>query len=108
MARFESLIDAYLSNGDAEESGIPSVKYFADKVALSPNYFGDLVKRETGVTAQDFIQRKVLDHAKARLLQGDDNVSQVAYSLGFQYPQHFIRFFKRKVGVTPREFINLN
>lgn len=108
IARFESLIDAYLTNGDAEEKGIPSVKYFADKVALSPNYFGDLVKRETGMTAQDYIQRKVLDQAKVRLLQGDDNVSQVAYSLGFQYPQHFIRFFKRKVGVTPREFINLN
>ena len=108
IAKFENLLDSYLSDGKGAEDGIPSVKYFADKVALSPNYFGDLVKRETGVTAQDYIHEKVLNQAKMRLLSGDKNVSQVAYSLGFQYPQHFIRFFKRKAGVTPKEFINMN
>lgn len=108
MAKFESLLDKYLSDDAAESNGIPSVKYFADKVALSPSYFGDLVKRETGATAQDYIHSKILAQAKEMLVQGDRNVSQVAYSLGFQYPQHFIRFFKRKEGVTPKEFINLN
>ena len=108
IAKFENLLDSYLSDGKGAEDGIPSVKYFADKVALSPNYFGDLVKRETGVTAQDYIHEKVLNQDKMRLLSGDKNVSQVAYSLGFQYPQHFIRFFKRKAGVTPKEFINMN
>lgn len=108
MAKFESLLDRYLSEDAAESNGIPSVKYFADKVSLSPSYFGDLVKRETGATAQDYIHSKILAQAKEMLVQGDRNVSQVAYSLGFQYPQHFIRFFKRKEGVTPKEFINLN
>ena len=72
------------------------------------HHFGDLVKRESGVTAQDYIQNKLLGRAKALLLHEGSNVSQTAYSLGFQYPQHFIRFFKRKTGITPREFINAN
>ena len=108
IVRFEHLLDEYFQGQVALTEGLPSVKYFADKACLSPNYFGDLVKRETGVTAQDYIHEKVLNQAKMRLLSGDKNVSQVAYSLGFQYPQHFIRFFKRKAGVTPKEFINMN
>ena len=108
IAKFDNLLESYLSDGKSADKGIPSVKYFADKVALSPNYFGDLVKRETGVTAQDYIHEKVLNQAKMRLLHGEGNVSQVAYSLGFQYPQHFIRFFKRRMGMTPKGFVNMN
>lgn len=108
MMKFDKLLDEYVNDPEQVSGGLPSVKFFADKMALSANYFGDLVKRESGITAQDYIQDKLLGKAKALLMSGNSNVSQTAYSLGFQYPQHFIRFFKRRTGVTPREFLNLN
>lgn len=104
MSRFEQLLDNYLDNGTGKEEGIPTVKYFADKACLSPNYFGDLVKAETGKTAQEYIQLKMIHIAKSQLLDPMMNTKQVAEHLGFQYPQHFIRFFKKHVGVTPREY----
>lgn len=104
LARFEALVDDYLLNGLAESRGIPSVKYFADKICLSPNYFGDLVKNETGKSALEYIQLKMLAKAKNDLLNPSLNTKQISASLGFQYPQHFIRFFKRQTGMTPREF----
>lgn len=104
LSRFEQLLDDYLQGDAADSEGIPNVKYFADKVCLSPNYFGDLVKKETGKTAQEYIQMKMINLAKERLMGGMGNISEIAYSLGFQYPQHFIRFFKREVGCTPKEF----
>lgn len=108
LAHFEQLLDDYLYGGQAGREGLPNVKYFADKVCLSPNYFGDLVKRQTGKTAQEYIQLKMIALAKERLLDGISNVSQIAYGLGFQYPQHFIRFFKREVGCTPKEWRTQN
>lgn len=108
MARFDELLHEYIDDPRQCSNGIPNVKYFAGQMALSPNYFGDLVKRESGVTAQDYIQNALLGRAKMLLLSGDGNVSQTAYALGFQYPQHFIRFFKRKTGVTPKEFFSNN
>ena len=104
IAKFEKLVDEYIASGKAETEGLPTVKYFADKVCLSSGYFGDLVKRETGRTAQEYIQRKIIDLSKHRLLGSSQSVGEVAYSLGFQYPQHFIRLFKREVGCTPGEF----
>lgn len=104
LGRFERLIDEYLDSGLAEKNGVPSVQYFADKVCLSPNYFGDLVKRETGKSAKEYIQLKMLDVAKEELLHPEKSITQVAYRLGFQYPQHFVRFFKRQEGCTPKEF----
>lgn len=108
MTKFDDLLHEYLHDISACANGLPNVKYFADRLALSPNYFGDIVKRETGMTAQDYIQNGLLSRAKILLLEQDSNVSQTAYHLGFQYPQHFIRFFKRKTGITPKEFINMN
>ncbi len=104
LAKFEKLIDEYLDAGLAATNGIPSVKYFADKICLSPNYFGDLVKKETGKSAKEYIQLKMLSVAKENLLNPDKTITQVAYALGFQYPQHFIRFFKRYEGVTPSQY----
>ena len=104
LARFEQMLDEYLHDNVAYECGIPNVKYFAGKLCLSPNYFGDLLKRETGKTAQEYIQSRMISLAKERLLDGTYNINEVAYSLGFQYPQHFIRFFKKKTGCTPKEF----
>lgn len=108
LSRFEQLLDEYINSETIEEKGLPNVKYFADKVCLSANYFGDLVKRETGKTAQEFIQLKLINKAKEKLMDYDVNISQIAYSMGFQYPQHFVRFFKRQVGCTPKEFRSQN
>ncbi len=104
MTRFEALIDEYLDSGLGATEGIPTVKYFADKICLSPNYFGDLVKSETGKTAQEYIQLKMINMAKSALLDPEMNTKQIASRLGFQYPQHFNRFFKKQTGMTPREY----
>lgn len=104
LSKFESLLDDYIYSGKATTEGVPTVKYFADKICLSANYFGDMVKQITGKTAQEYIQLKMLAAAKERLLDPNCNVKQIAESLGFQYPQHFVRFFKRLAGCTPKEF----
>ena len=104
LARFERLLDDYLTGGAAAREGLPSVRYFASKICLSGAYFGDLVKKETGKSAQEYIQLKMIDAAKEGLLDPNKTIGQVAYELGFQYPQHFVRFFKRHVGYTPREY----
>lgn len=106
LVRFERLLDDYWDSGMAKQHGLPTVKYFADKICLSPNYFGDLVKSETGKTAQEYIQLKIADVAKSALLDSNLSTKQVADMLGFQYPQHFLRFFKKQVGCTPKEFMN--
>lgn len=104
LARFEQLLDDYWDSGMAKLHGLPTVKYFADKICLSPNYFGDLVKSETGKTAQEYIQLKIVEMAKNAMLTPDLNTKQIADMLGFQQPQHFLRFFKREVGCTPKEY----
>lgn len=81
------------------------IVYFAEKVFLSPGYFGDLIKKETGLTAQRYIQNKVIDLSKQYVMDKELTINQVAYKLGFQYPQHF-RLFKQQVGVTPTEYRN--
>jgi len=88
--------------------GLPSVAYFARELNLSASYFGDLIKKETGKTAQEYVQWKVIDVAKERIFDDSKSVSQIAYDLGFKYPQHFIRLFKQRVGSTPSEYRNLN
>jgi AraC-like DNA-binding protein len=75
---------------------------------LSPNYFGDLVKKETGSSPQEHIQARMIDMAKERIFDTEKSISEVAYELGFRYPQHFTRLFKQKVGVSPNEYRNLN
>ena len=104
LTRFENLLDEYFENTLAEQDGLPTVKYFADKLCLSSNYFGDMFKKETGKSPQEYIQEKVIELAKDRISGTADTVSQIAYSLGFQYPQHFCRLFKKRVGYTPSEY----
>ena len=104
LTRFENLLDEYFENTLAEQDGLPTVKYFADKLCLSSNYFGDMFKKETGKSPQEYIQEKVIELAKERISDTADTVSQIAYSLGFQYPQHFCRLFKKRVGYTPSEY----
>jgi len=82
------------------------VKYCAGELCLSSNYFSDLIKRETGKTAWEYIQHKIISLARERLLMPSHSISEVAYGLGFQYPQHFTRVFKRATGMTPNEYRN--
>ena len=104
LTRFENLLDEYFESTLAEQDGLPTVKYFADKLCLSSNYFGDMFKKETGKSPQEYIQEKEIELAKDRISGTADTVSQIAYSLGFQYPQHFCRLFKKRVGYTPSEY----
>lgn len=104
IAKFEKLVDEYIASGKTETEGLPTVKYFADKVFLSPNYFGDMVKAETGKTAQEYIAVRLFSYAKRQLASPELSVKEVAASLGFLYPQHFVRFFKKHSGMTPSEY----
>lgn len=104
LSKFEELLDAYFEGNNAAKNGLPTVKYFAENVFLSPNYFGDLVKKETGRTPQEYIQEKVIEMAKQRISDSEDTVSEISYNLGFRYPQHFCRLFKKRVGMTPQQY----
>lgn len=107
ITKFESFLEEWYKNDSMRQSGLPSVKYFADKVFLSPNYFGDLVKKETGMTAQEHIQMKMLNVAKDFIVNTKLSISQIAFELGFQYSQHFNRVFKKATGYTPLEYRRL-
>lgn len=104
LAKFEAELNNYFDSGQAAADGIPSVRYFAERCFLSPNYFGDLVKKETGRTPQEHIQTKIVELAKDELLGSSRTINEISYSLGFQYSQHFNRYFKREVGITPSEY----
>lgn len=105
VANFEKEL-AKLYSGDASLAEIPRVSYFAEKANLSPGYFGDLIKRETGSTPQEIISLRIIAEAKRRLAATDNDISVIAYDLGFQYPQHFTRLFKRVAGKSPSAFRN--
>ena len=107
LTRFEALLDDYFQSGKSHANGLPTVRYFADKVFLSPNYFGDLVKKETGKNPQEYIQSKIIDTAKDMLADTEKTVNQIADELGFQYSQHFNRMFKKVAGYTPGEYRKL-
>ena len=104
LTRFERELNRYFADDMARRGGLPTVKYFAERCFLSPNYFGDLVKKETGRSPQELIQSKIIDMAKDELMGTDKPISEIAYTLGFQYSQHFNRYFKRGVGKTPSEY----
>ncbi|WP_315853186.1 helix-turn-helix domain-containing protein [Mucilaginibacter robiniae] len=108
LERFEYLLNGYFASDKPQNEGLPSVAYCAEALHLSPNYFGDLVKKETGRSTQEYIQLKVIDVAKERVFDMNKSVSEIAYELGFKYPQHFTRLFKQRVGYTPQEYRLLN
>jgi len=108
LEKFEQVLNAYFESEKPQLVGLPSVAYCAEALHLSPNYFGDLVKKETGKTASEYIQLKLIDIAKEKIFNPNKTVSQVAYELGFKYPQHFARLFKQKVGKSPLEYRSLN
>ncbi|MGN7203166.1 helix-turn-helix domain-containing protein [Pedobacter sp. SAFR-022] len=108
LENFEELLNGYFKSEKPYTIGLPSVAYCAEQLHFSANYFGDLIKKETGKTAQEFIQEKIIDVAKDKIFERDRSVSEIAYELGFRYPQHFIRLFKKRVGHTPNEYRILN
>jgi len=104
LEKFEERLNGYFSSAKPQEIGLPSVAYFAEELHLSPNYFGDLIKKETGKTAKEYIQVKIIDIAKNKTFDTDKTVNEIAYELGFKYPQHFTRLFKNVTGLTPNEY----
>lgn len=101
---FKQLLNHYFKCDNLIETGIPSVAYFADKLNISANYFGDLIKKEAGKSAQEYIKDKIIDEAKNKIYDRSKSINEIAYELGFKYPQHFSRFFKRYAGLSPNEF----
>ncbi|WP_431241427.1 helix-turn-helix domain-containing protein [Flavobacterium sp. P21] len=108
VAKVENLIKEYFAKSDLKKNGLPTVKDLADALHLSPNYLTDLLKKETGMNAQDHIHYFLMEEAKSILMNTDSSVAEIAYSLGFEYPQYFSKLFKTKTGKTPKEYRNLN
>lgn len=108
LSRFENLVTEYFNTINLADKGLPSVEYFANQLSLSANYLSDLLKRETGKTTKEYLHIQIIEAAKNRLLNSGDTVNQIAYSLGFEYPQYFNRLFKLKTGMTPLEYRQLN
>lgn len=105
LQRFEDYLEDYYRSGKAKEYGVPSVANCADRLNLSTNYLGDLIRKEAGKSAQDYIQNKVIGIAKERILSDiHKSIAEISYELGFNYPQHFSRLFKNKIGMTPNEY----
>lgn len=98
------MLQRYYTENRQEENGIPSVRYCAENLFLSPNYFGDLVRARTGESASAYIRRFLMDRAKALLMVGH-TVSETAEAIGFDYPQHFTRVFKKHFGAAPSSYI---
>ncbi len=108
LEKFEALLNQYFTSSQPQTEGLPTVAWCASALHLSPNYFGDLIKKETGKSAQEYIHAKLLDVAKQRIFNRDKSISEVAYELGFKYPQHFNRLFKQRTGLTPNDYRMLN
>ena len=108
VSQVKALLKDYFVNENLHEKGLPTVKYLAEQAHLSPNYLSDLLKKETGMNTQDHIHYFLIEEAKNILLNSDGSISEIAYALGFEYPQYFSKLFKQKTGTTPQEFRNLN
>ena len=104
LEQFNHNLIQYFESGQFEEKGVPSIEDLANKMSVSKRYLSDTLKKETGNTATTHIQLFLIDEAKDILLRPNKSVSEVAYELGFEYPQYFSRLFKKKVGVSPSEF----
>ncbi len=106
LTRFEQLLDGYFSSDLPIRQGTPTVAWCASELHLSPNYFGDLVKKETGKSAQEYILQRIMEQAKDLLIQSEKSIKEIAFSLGYQYPQYFSRAFKKATGLTPNNYRN--
>ena len=108
VSDFEAKLKAYFNSDTVETVGLPTAHYFSEQLGMSANYLGDLLKKETGKSTKEHIDSYIVRKAKNILLNSNQSVSEIAYSLGFAYPQSFTRMFKKKTGVSPNEFRNVN
>ena len=104
VTRFENLLSDYFDSEKSADAGLPTVKYCGEQLNMSPYYLSDLLKKETGKSTQQHIQDAIIDRAKTQLLATNEQVSQIAYGLGFEYPQHFSKMFKAQTGMSPAEY----
>ncbi len=108
IAQIENILIQYFSDDKLNEQGLPTVKHLAEMVHLSPSYLSDLLKKETGKNAQEHIHFHLIEEAKNLLLNSEKNINEIAYVLGFEYPQYFNKLFKKRTGKTPMEYRNVN
>lgn len=108
ISDFESHLKSYFESEEIHALGFPSIKYFAELLHFSPNYLSDLLKKETSKNGTEHIQYHVIELAKDKLLSSKVSVSEIAYDLGFEYPQYFSKMFKKNTGMTPVEYRNMN
>lgn len=104
LAQFNQQLNTYFESGQLQEKGIPSIEQIAEKMSISQRYLSDTLKKETGKTTTEHLQLYLIDEAKNILLKPNKSISEVAYELGFEYPQYFSRLFKRKEGISPSKF----
>ena len=107
LEQFKEHLYNYSASGQLQEKGIPNIEQIANKMFISQRYLSDTLKKETGKTTTEHIQLHLIEQAKNILLQPNISISQVAYKLGFEYPQYFSRLFKKKEGISPREYREL-
>lgn len=103
LMKFDRLLHDYFDGNMQQTFGLPTVQYCADKLCMSSNYLGDMIKKTTGDTASNYIRQYIIQRAKNELANGM-GIAQVAYELGFEYPQHLSRMFKKQTGITPSEY----
>lgn len=104
VSHFEKLLRDYFLTNTLAQNGLPTVKYFADRMSLSPDYLTAILQRETGMNTRKHIQNRIIETAKDKLALDSHSISQIAYELGFEYPQYFTRLFKQQTGMTPAEY----
>ncbi|QKG80710.1 helix-turn-helix domain-containing protein [Tenuifilum thalassicum] len=104
LEQFNQYLDDYFESGQFQEKGIPSIEQIAEKLKVSQRYLSDALKKETGKTAHEHLQLYLINEAKNMLLQPEKSVAEVAYDLGFEYPQYFSRLFKKKEGISPTQY----
>lgn len=108
IARLDRLLNTQLHTIATKGDSLPTVAWCAKNFNLTANYFGDLIKRHTGISAQEYIQRRIINEAKILMVTNKLNISEISYRLGFKYPHHLTRIFKRIEGCTPNQFKKLN
>lgn len=107
LEEFNQQLEDYFESGQLHEKGIPSIERIAHKMSVSQRYLSDTLKNETGKTTTEHLQLHLIDAAKNILLKPNKSISEVAYELGFEYPQYFSRLFKKKEGISPTEYREL-